>query len=100
MKSRLVRGVETRKSSVQPSKAFGSEVSKLKARIWTPRDLWVSQMEESVGDEVQITRLVGGMRLCERMAERVAAPSLPVQLVRASMLFQGNFQTSEPRVSE
>ena len=37
-------------------------------------------------EEVQITSWEGGMRLCFRMAFRVAPPSLPVVLVRASMV--------------
>lgn len=46
---------------------------------------WGEDMEV----EVQITSLVGGMRLCCRMAERVAPPSLPVVEVRASILSFG-----------
>ena len=37
-------------------------------------------------DEVHITSSEGGMRFCERRAERVALPSFPVVLVRANIL--------------
>lgn len=39
-----------------------------------------------MSEEVQITSWEGGMRLCLRIAERVAPPNLPVQEVRANIV--------------
>ena len=41
-------------------------------------------------EDVQIMREEGGMRLCWRREWRVAVPSLPVQLVRASIVRDGD----------
>lgn len=79
--------METRKSLVQPAKAAGSGVSKLKGRMalgdsWALRE---SHFGVFVSDDVQITSSEGGMRFCERRAWRVAEPSFPVVDVRASI---------------
>lgn len=71
---------------MQSLKAEGDGLSKLKERTWTPWLLSVSHLESDVLDEVQITKSWRGMRLCSRMASRVALPSFPVQLVKASIL--------------
>jgi hypothetical protein len=41
-------------------------------------------------EDVQITREEGEIRLCWRREWRVAVPSLPVQLVRASIVRDGD----------
>ena len=71
---------------MQSLKAEGDGLSKLKERTWTPCDLRVSHLGSEVLDEVQITRSLRGMRLCSTIASSVALPSLPVQLVSASIL--------------
>ncbi len=86
LKSRDIRGVETRKSFVQPVKVAGSGSSKLNDRTWAPFALRSSQRGELMSEEVQRTSEDGGMRECLIIAESVALPSLPVMEVRASIV--------------
>ena len=75
MKSSEIWGVETRNSFVELWKIAGFGSSKLNDRIWMPRDFKLSHRDEFKFEKVQIRRSVGGMRLCFRIAFKVAPPS-------------------------
>lgn len=88
MKSSLIAVLEIRKSLSQPVNAEGEGESKSKVRMVMPWALRESQRGELVDEAVQITSSLGGMRLCLRIAARVAPPSLPEQPVSANILIE------------
>ena len=66
--------------------AEGSGGLKSKVRIWILRDFAVLAFGELISEEVRMRSSEREMSLCSRMAWRVALPSFPAELVRASIL--------------
>lgn len=87
MKSREMRGEETRKTASQPARASSREEgeSKVAWRTWTPWEASEAHFSEAGPEEVVQTMEEAGRRECVSRASRVAEPSLPLAPMMASM---------------
>lgn len=79
-------GVETRNNFEQSVKVEGEGALKSNLRTWAPFDFRSPQRGSVMGEEVQRTSWEAGRRLCSRIEERTAEPSLPVTEVKANIL--------------